>query len=386
MPSGTAAAADQTEDASSPDSLSHNKRDGSNGTADSSQEHQIERGTGVWYYQQDAHDLYHGTRCQVFVAILIFTNFGVGCTQRQVDPHASTGTGNYNAVWKNIDILFTSFFTVELIFNMYGSWCYKFWVSGWNIFDTIIVSISIMVIFWQDMPGELQIIKLMRAFRVFRLFNRVPSMKKILTSIGKAVPGMVSAFGINILMMCIYSVLAVDLFKDLYEEDCLGLSEAGRERPGAITARGHCYGDDYYGKFSKSIFTLFQVLTGESWSEACVRPILAFYESNDNILYVFLTVLFFVSFIVINALVLLNVVVALLMDGMAADDEDEEDIDKKKPPAQESKEALQKEVTNLKAQLVEQNQKLVEQGQQFETIIAALEDFRRRKQSSDTVL
>ena len=114
------------------------------------------------------------------------------------------------------------------------------------------------------MPTELQIIKLMRAFRVFRLFNRVASMKKILSSIGRAVPGMVSAFGINILMLCIYSVLAVDLFKALYSEDCEAIDKAieqgiaieeGIARPGAMTARGICYSTDYYGSFGKAWYT-----------------------------------------------------------------------------------------------------------------------------------
>jgi hypothetical protein len=356
----------------------------------------------------------------VFVAILIFMNFGIGCFQRQVDPHHSTGGGNFAELWNGLDIVFTAFFTLELLFNMYGSWFWVFWVSGWNLFDTLVVAISILVLCWEDMPSELQIIKLMRAFRVFRLFNRVQSMKKILASIGKAVPGMVSAFGIMILMLCIYSVLAVDLFKGLYEKDCQAYCDADLRNcvqeivvpgqtqdvlqtisncpadiatqsaePGAITPRGMCYGLDYYGQFSRAAYTLFQVLTGDSWSEACVRPILAFYEEADDSLYIALTVFFFVSFIVVNALVLLNVVVALLMDGMAGgeDEEQQEDeggadgeISESIHHASGSKEAMEKamenEMKNLQASLAEQSKQLKEQQDQFSMVVQLLKDIR----------
>ena len=50
----------------------------------------------------------------------------------------------------------------------------------------------------------------------------------------------------------------------------------------ATTMRSLCYGDEYYGTFFRSLFTLFQVLTGESWSEVVARPVI-FHEGAFNI-------------------------------------------------------------------------------------------------------
>jgi len=111
-----------------------------------------------------------------------------------------------------------------------------------------------------------------------------------------------------LLVVCIYAVLAVDLFKDSFK-DCKNSDIAA-----AITPRGHCWGDEYYGNFFKSLYTLFQVLTGESWSEMAVRPYL--FAPTTGSFDTFLISVFFVSFVCISGMVLLNVVVAVLLDGM----------------------------------------------------------------------
>merc|ERR1719410_1402513 len=111
-----------------------------------------------------------------------------------------------------------------------------------------------------------------------------------------------------ILVVCIYAVLAVDLFKGIYG-DC-----QSSDVPAAITPRGYCWGDEYYGNFFKSLYTLFQVLTGESWSEMAVRPFLL--AATSDSFDIIIVSAFFVSFVCISGMVLLNVVVAVLLDGM----------------------------------------------------------------------
>jgi hypothetical protein len=138
-------------------------------------------------------------------------------------------------------------------------------------------------------------------------------MRRVIESIIHAVPGVLNAFLINFILICIYAVLSVDFFSEIYT-DC---DEEGFEGPAAmLTARGKCWGFDYYGTFSRSLYTMFQVLTGESWSEAGARPALTYYMDREEIDRVVLTYLFFYSFVIINSFVLLNVVVAVLMDGM----------------------------------------------------------------------
>jgi hypothetical protein len=83
-----------------------------------------------------------------------------------------------------------------------------------------------------------------------------------------------------------------------------------------VTSRDECWGSDYYGSFTKALYTMFQVLTGESWSEAAARPALAYYMDKNDVLFTIITYFFFYSFVICNSFVLLNVVVAVLMDGM----------------------------------------------------------------------
>lgn len=102
----------------------------------------------------------------------------------------------------------------------------------------------------------------------------------------------------------------------------VGCRDKGYEKPGYKTVRQFCAGEEYFGSFSRSIYTFFQVLTGESWSEMVARPVIWFYH-DDAILAVG-AALFFVSFILVTQFVLINVVVAVLLDKMTSSEEAEE--------------------------------------------------------------
>lgn len=123
-------------------------------------------------------------------------------------------------------------------------------------------------------------------------------------------PGVGNAFLILLLVMCIYAILAVEFFKYF-------------DNPKFTSARGELlyktHGQEYFGNFARSLYTLFQVLTGDSWSEAIGRPLM---EGGG-----WFSTMFFVSFILINAVVLINVVVAVLLEKMV--DPEEEDSSEK---------------------------------------------------------
>ena len=83
-----------------------------------------------------------------------------------------------------------------------------------------------------DLPG-IAILRLLRAFRVFRLFKRLESLRKIIMAIEAAIPGVINAFSILLLVIALYAILGVEFF--------------------SITNR------EYFGDFGRSMFTLFQV-------------------------------------------------------------------------------------------------------------------------------
>ena len=177
---------------------------------------------------------------------------------------------------------------------------------------------------------------MLRAFRILRLFRRIESLNKIIVSLAKALPGLLNAGVVMLLVMCIYAILAVDLYGSFAERGYYVNNE--HKNMSLVTMRGYTFDDEYYGDFFRSLYTLFQVsppslhlrpkrtgpvngliditflaawvcwlqiLTGESWSEAVARPLIF----ADH---VYSATFFHVSFILLCGIVLVNVVVAVV--------------------------------------------------------------------------
>jgi hypothetical protein len=263
-----------------------------------------------WWAKTLIRDCYHNPRVQYIIAVLITSYFVVQCVQAQIDPHKDT----YVVEWVAIEDTFNIIFSLELFANAYGNWMWPFLNSGWNIFDIVVVVLGLMDLFRFKFDGDLALlnapVRMLRVFRVFRLFGRVQSLRLIIVALRKALPGVFNAFFIILVTMCIYAVIAVEVFTEVHE-DCWNAPY----KHGAITWRGGCFGPEYFGTFVRSLYTLFQVLTGESWSEAVVRPVLHYWETDVSA--VLGVSFFFISYNIIMAGVLQNVVVAVLLDGMA---------------------------------------------------------------------
>ena len=264
--------------------------------------------------QDKVRRFYKNARVQSVVAVLIAGNFVTNIIEKQTDP-----TGElYPETWLSIEFVWNFIFLLELMWNIYGSFYLTIWrghflSSGWNLFDLLVVGISIPSIFafmgvGQSSSGAFGMLRMLRAFRILRLFRRIESLNKIIVSLGKAIPGLANAGLVMTLVMCIYAILGVDLFGKH------GLGGFYKNSNGDLvelqTLRGMTYGEEYYGTFFRSLYTLFQVLTGESWSEMIARPLVFGYGME------WAGALFYVSFILICGIVLINVVVAVLLDKM----------------------------------------------------------------------
>ena len=308
--------------------------------------------------QLQVYQAYQSQPVQIATAVLIVSNFIFNIAEKEFDPYVDQLTP---AVWKWGEFSFNMLFLIELLVNFYGL-AFAFWRHnpgaararspptlpraslltaaqtdpGWNIFDLLVVCIGCVsmaeAIGGNFMPPQLALIRNLRAFRIFRLFKRVKSLNKILTSLGTAIPGVFNAFVIQVIVMCIYAILGVDFFHmtgedgtlTTYNENVLrGVCteeevESGlcslNQTVSSETARGFTYGEEYYGTFFRALYTLFQVLTGESWSEMVARPAIFSMKMALG------PALFYVSFIVICQIVLINVVVAVLLDKMVTED------------------------------------------------------------------
>jgi len=279
----------------------------------------------TWRGHERASVIYTNKWTQTIVAFLIVGNFVVNCVEKEIDPFPAE-MQQHLPMWDTFDIVFNALFLMELILNIWG--CggpyRKFWSSGWNIFDFFIVTVGV-VLMMNILPPDspLSNLKMLRAFRVFRLFKRVKSLNKIVSALISAIPGVLNAFVVMVIFMMIYAILAVEYFGPVGQEfgrDGFGMyvtfDEDGlTHNISAITERGFVYGWEYYGSFFRALYTLFQVMTGESWSEVVARPLLFGFGTSSS---VFIAI-YFVSFILLTQIVLTNVVVAVLLDKFVED-------------------------------------------------------------------
>lgn len=242
--------------------------------------------------QAKAHVFYNSDLVQFFTAGLIFGNFVVNAAEAQVRE------GEGPVVFGVLEMFFTAIFTVELAINFFAH-KYGHFINSWNIFDSVVVFVSLLSLLLNNLPG-IAVLRLMRAFRVFRLFKRLASLRKIMTALSNSVPGCSNAFAIVILVTSIYAILGVQFFRHVGEGEMKGR---------------------YFGTFLRAMLTMFQVMTGDSWAEGVSRPIMEWYPDNAQRV---LVQMYFVSYILIVGIVLINVVVAVLLEKMTMDDDIEE--------------------------------------------------------------
>jgi voltage-gated sodium channel len=219
-------------------------------------------------HQNAVREFYGTQKVQMSVAGLIFANFLVSSIHAQISPGDDPEPGSFFFVQ---EWLFGILFLLELIWNMYGSWWGEFWSSGWNWFDFVIVMISLLSLVMKDLPG-ISVLRLFRAFRVFRLFKRIKSLKLIIDGVLASLPGVANAFIVLGILMGIWSIMGVEFF--------------GEESP------------DEFGTFLAAMFTMWQIMTMDSWASSIARKII-FVDDKA-----FVGALYFISFVFIAGILM----------------------------------------------------------------------------------
>lgn len=181
-------------------------------------------------------------------------------------------------------------FTIEITAKLYA-YRLSFFRSGWNVFDLIIISIS-----WVPANETLAILRALRILRVLRLISVVPQMRRVISAIGHSLPGMSSIIGVLSIIFYVSSVLATKLF---------GMGDNAQLQ-------------EWFGSVGASAYTLFQIMTLESWSMGIVRPVMEVYP---------LAWMFFVPFIIVTSFAVLNLFIGIIVDAMQASQKDEKDAE-----------------------------------------------------------
>jgi voltage-gated sodium channel len=187
-----------------------------------------------------------------------------------------------------IDKIILGVFTIELALKIY-SYRLGFLRSGWNIFDLIIVVLALL-----PSNGAFAILRAFRILRILRLISVVPQMRRVISAIGHSIPGMTSVIGILSLVFYVSAVLATKLF---------GTTD-------------HPMLQEWFGTIGASAYTLFQIMTLESWSMGIVRPVMDIYPWAW---------LFFVPFIIITSFAVLNLFIGIMVDAMQSSSDETPD-------------------------------------------------------------
>jgi len=192
---------------------------------------------------------------------------------------SATAMDRFGGLLKAVDLIILIIFTLELCLKFY---VYRadFFRSGWNVFDLAIVSIA-----WLPATNGLSILRALRILRVLRLLSVVPQMRRVIGAIGHAIPGMISVIGVLSLLFYISAVLATKLF--------------GQDADPNM--------QEWFGSIGASAYTLFQIMTLESWSMGIVRPTMELFP------YAWI---FFVPFIIVTSFAVLNLFIGIIVDAM----------------------------------------------------------------------
>lgn len=183
----------------------------------------------------------------------------------------------------------------------------------WNWFDTIIVVLS--------SAAQLGTFSSFRVFRIFRVFRQLnilrvvrsaDKLKLIVEAIFNAIPGMLWTTILFVIIMYTYALLGSTFF--------------GNEFP------------DWFGNVWRSMYSLFQIMTLESWSMGIARPVMDVYPAAW---------IYFVTYVLIASYVILNIVVALVVSSLQEVTAKNEARKSQKL----SKDALQEEIDKLRKQI-----------------------------------
>jgi len=209
-------------------------------------------------------------RVQSFIIIAILLNALILGLET-----STTVMSSFSGILITLDKLCLAIFVAELAVKMF---CYRlaFWRSGWNIFDFLVVAIALV-----PGAGVWAVLRSLRVLRVLRLLTAIPSLKKVVAAFVHSIPGLASVMGLMAIFFYTMGVLATGLFGESHPE--------------------------WFGSLGASLYTLFQVMTLESWSMGIVRPVM---ETHPW------AFAFFVPFIIIATFTILNLFIGIIVSTM----------------------------------------------------------------------
>ena len=211
-----------------------------------------------------------------------------------------------------IDKTVLTIFVIELLLKLYA-YGLSFFRNSWNIFDLFVVSVGLL-----PSTAGLSALRGLRVIRALRLLSVIPQMRAVVQALLDALPGMGAVIVMISIVFYVFGVMATIMYGDAF--------------------------DVWFGTLGRSLYSLFQIMTLESWSMGIVRPVMEVYPTAWA---------FFVPFIVITSFSVLNLFIGLLVNTMqsAVEDETEAEFEKLRTLVREETDQVDAHVLELSAQV-----------------------------------
>ncbi|RAI03600.1 voltage-gated sodium channel [Acuticoccus sediminis] len=242
--------------------------------------------------QQSLQSLLLSRRWEAFIVVLIVVNAVILGLMTSSRAMAAAGP-----LLELLDGAILAVFTVEIALRIFAFRA-RFFKDPWSLFDFFVVAIALM-----PTTESFSVLRAFRILRVMRLISVIPTLRRVVGGLIAALPGMASIVLLMVIIFYIFSVMATSLYGGTFP--------------------------DWFGSIGSSAYTLFQIMTLESWSMGIVRPVMEAYPNAW---------VFFVPFIMVTAFAVLNLFIGIIVSGMQQEVEQE---------AAASRDALLEEQTHV---------------------------------------
>ncbi|GCF89970.1 ion transporter [Shewanella sp. M-Br] len=235
-----------------------------------------------------------------FILTLILIN----AVQLGMETSASL-MAQYGTLLMSLDKVLLSVFVVELLLRIYA-YRGEFFKDPWSVFDFTVIVIALI-----PASGPLAVLRSLRVLRVLRVLTIVPSMKRVVSALLGSLPGLASIATVLLLIYYVFAVIATKIFGGTFPE--------------------------WFGTIAGSFYTLFQIMTLESWSMGISRPVMEVYP------YAWV---FFVPFILVATFTMLNLFIAIIVNTMQTFSDEEHALER-----EQDKQVLEQEQRQMHEEL-----------------------------------
>ena len=230
---------------------------------------------------------------------------------------------SYGKLIITLDSLILTIFVIEISLRLLAHGP-RFFTDPWSVFDFLVVAIALL-----PATSQFSVLRALRVLRVLRLISMVPQMRRVVSALLSAIPGLSSIILVLLLIFYVFAVIATNLFASQYPE--------------------------WFGSIGDSMYTLFQIMTLESWSMGIVRPLM---ETHPY------AWAFFIPFILIATFTMLNLFIAIIVNAMQlqAEEENSKTINKVEATSEELDNHFENGIQRIEQELASLRQLIVKQS------------------------